>query len=205
MMDQERARTNASEDATTRRRPDTLRRAPLEREDSGFLPGREVALSSARHGTAEVLTDVRTLLEAADLEAALSYLNARTRFRFTGIFQVDPPLLRNVGLVDRENPTLNLSGAVKQIELGYCGLACATRAPFVTTNARLDDRLQSHAARDSIISYAGAPIRLPSGIAWGTLCHFDVRPRLMEPTELPILEAVTPLFAAWIVRQYGVS
>lgn len=205
MMDQKRARTNASEDVTGRWRVETIHREPLERDASGFTRARERAPSSSRSETAEVLAHVQTCLETAAVDAALRYLNARTRFRFTGVFHVDPPTLRNVGLVDRENPTLNLSGAVKRVELGYCGLACGTRTPFVTADAREDERLQTHAARDSVISYAGVPIRLPSGIAWGTLCHFDVRPRLIEPAELPILEAVTPLFAAWIARLYNLS
>jgi GAF domain-containing protein len=157
----------------------------------------------SRNEIEEAVGRVRSLLGGADIDAALRYVNGRTRFRFTGIFQVDPPVLRNVRLIDRENPTLNISGAVSTLDIGYCGIACSTRAPFVTGNAREDARLQSHPARDSMVSYAGVPIRMPGGMTWGTLCHFDGRPRLIAEQEIPILEALTPLIAAWLARNWG--
>ena len=165
----------------------------------------DYADSATRPDIVEIIARVSSFLEDGAIDSALRYLNARTRFRFTGIFQVEPPLLRNIRLVDRENPTLNLSGAVAKLDVGYCGIACATQAPFVTSDARHDQRLQSHPARESMISYAGVPIRMPSGLTWGTLCHYDLRPRLMPATELRILEAATPLFTAWIGQQIGGS
>ena len=156
-----------------------------------------------RSDVEEVVGRVRSLLGSADIDTALRYLNGRTRFRFTGIFQVDPPVLRNVRLIDRENPALNISGAVSTLDVGYCGIACSTRSPFVTGNAREDARLESHPARESMVSYAGVPIRMPGGVAWGTLCHFDGRPRLIPEREVPILEAVTPLVATWLARNWG--
>lgn len=39
--------------------------------------------------------------------AALRFLNARTRFRYTGIYAIDPPTLRSIDLFDRENPSLH--------------------------------------------------------------------------------------------------
>lgn len=151
----------------------------------------------------DVVGRVRSLLGSATIEDALRYLNGRTRFRFTGIFQVDPPVLRNVRLIDRENPALNMSGAVSTLDIGYCGVACASGAPFVTADAREDARLQSHPARESMISYAGVPIRTAGGVTWGTLCHFDVRPRILSPGELPVLEALTPHIAAWLARNWA--
>ena len=152
--------------------------------------------AASRPGT--VADRVRVLLDAGDVDGALRHLNARTRFRFTGIFRADPPLLRTMWLVDRENPDLNVSGAVTKLDDTYCAITCATNAPFRTRDARRDARLRAHSARESTISYAGVPIRLANGVAWGTLCHYDARPRLIAPAELPILEAASPLFAAWI-------
>ena len=39
---------------------------------------------------------------------------------------------------------------------------------------------------------------MTDGRVWGTLCHFDVRPRLIPVAEVPVLESVVALFAAWI-------
>lgn len=137
-------------------------------------------------------------LEAEDPIQALAILNARVRFRFTGVFRVDPPWLRNVVLFDRENPTLNVSGRVDPLDLGFCGVTCATNAPFSTSDARREPRLATHPARTSMLSYAGVPIRADGGLAWGTLCHYDARPRLVPPGELALLEDVALLFTGWL-------
>ena len=147
---------------------------------------------------ARVGTDLSLLLKTAEATAALGYLNARVRFRFTGIYRPEPPLLRNIRLFDRENPTLDESGNVIALLEGYCGITYSTDAPFGTSDARRDPRLQSHPARDSMISYVGVPLRMPDGSVWGTLCHQDVRPRVIPPIELPVLEHVAPLFASWV-------
>lgn len=151
-------------------------------------------------------TDARTtcaarfaeLLRERGLHPALGYLNARTRYRFTGLYHADPPLLHNIGLFDRENPDIDPSGAVTQLDETYCDITCATAKPFVTADALNDTRLETHAARDSILSYAGVPIRLGSGRTWGSLCHFDLRPRLLSTEELAALGTVAPVVAEWL-------
>jgi hypothetical protein len=139
-------------------------------------------------------------LEEGDAARALPLLNARVRLRYTGVFRVDPPWLRNVSMFDRENPSLNVSGGVSSVDIGYCGIVCSTNKPFATSDARCDARFESHPARDSMLSYAGVPIRTAGGIAWGTLCHFDSRPRLVAESEMVVLQAVVPCFVAWLRR-----
>ena len=138
------------------------------------------------------------ILRDGGIRKALQYLNARTRYRFTGIYHVEAPLLRNVHLFDRENPTLDCSGAVTRLDETYCSITSATSAPFSTPDASRDARLRDHAARESVLCYAGVPIRMPSGSTWGTLCHFDLRPRLMARGEIAVLEAVMPVVAEWL-------
>ena len=107
-------------------------------------------------------------------------------------------MLRNIRLFDRENPRVNVSGSVIALVDGYCGIACSTNAAFATPNSQRDPRLRSHPARTSMRSYAGVPVRAIDGSAWGTLCHFDMRPRVIPPAEVPLLELVAPLFAEWV-------
>lgn len=147
--------------------------------------------------------DVERALEERGLTAAMALLNGRTRFRYTGVYRADPPRLRNICLFDRENPGLNVSGATTPLETTYCSITCATDAPFSTPDAGADERLAMHPARESVISYGGVPLRFPGGRAWGTLCHFDVRPRLLPPQELKALELVAPLLARWTIARYG--
>ncbi|MDQ4079354.1 MAG: GAF domain-containing protein [Gemmatimonadota bacterium] len=166
------------------------------------LPQSRTRPSTAEAGLVSVLApvvdEVGRLLKTAGVLAALGYLNARVRFRYTGIFHPEPPMLRNVSLFDRENPRLNVSGNVIPLVSGYCGIVYSTNGSFATPNAQRDPRLCSHPARSSMRSYAGVPISVDDGSAWGTLCHFDMRPRVIPPTELPLLELVAPFFADWV-------
>lgn len=143
----------------------------------------------------EIARDCESLLEAAGPIAVLRYLNARTRFRFSGLYRADPPVLRNLFMFDRENPTLNLSGEVSRLDDTYCALVCGDERPFATESSATDPRLAQHAARERVRSYCGVPIRSESGRVWGTLCHHDVRPRLLSRTEIVVLECVATALA----------
>lgn len=158
--------------------------------------------SQGRSGQADLATPVAALvrdrLRGEGLRGALGYLNGRTRFRFTGVYRMEPEILRTIELFDRENPTLKVSGDIAPLRETYCGIACRTEAPFSTPDALADARLLTHAARQSIISYVGVPIRRPSGAVWGTLCHFDNRPRLIPGDEPHVLEACSRLIACWL-------
>ncbi len=145
--------------------------------------------------TEAVCAECSAILAEGGIGRAVAWLNARTRFRFTGIYRVEPPLLRNVVLFDRENPDMNLSGDVAQLDETYCGFVYAAGS-FSTGDASRDDRLAHHAARSSVISYDGVPMRLTNGHVWGTLCHYDVRPRLLKPDERHMLESVAPVLFA---------
>lgn len=142
--------------------------------------------------------DCRAILLADGPMAVLGFLNHRTRFRFTGVYRADPPYLRNLLLFDRENPSLNVSGEVCPLDETYCALVYGGERPFGTRNAPRDTRLASHPARDSVVSYFGVPIRRANGFVWGTLCHFDVRPRLVPTLEIPVLESAASTIAAWL-------
>lgn len=146
---------------------------------------------------------VERALEERGLAAAIGLLNARTRFRYTGVYRAEPPDLRNLCLYDRENPSLNVSGDVRPIEATYCSIVCATDRPFETPDAPADPRLRGHAALESVLSYVGVPLRRPSGVSWGVLCHWDPRPRLLPPRESEVLTLVAPLIAGWAIEHFG--
>jgi hypothetical protein len=127
------------------------------------------------------------LLAASGLHAALEFLNARTRHRYTGVYRFDPPLLRSVCLFDRENPTVTLGGDVPMRET-YCAIVGERAAPFATPDAAADARLVRHPSRASTLAYCGVPVRGADGSCAGSLCHFDVRPRLVPDSEVPLME-----------------
>ena len=132
------------------------------------------------------------------LTEALALLNQRTRFRFTGLYRIAPPQLYNVSLYDRENPSLNVSGAVRLLVDALCSVVYESGHAFRVDDAPADSRLWTHPARASVQSYAGVPVRLPGGRVLGTLCHFDDRPRIMPTGELAVLQAIAPLLLPWL-------
>jgi hypothetical protein len=153
-------------------------------------------------GAADALVRaVERALEERGIGAAVGLLNARTRFRYTGVYRAEPPDLRNICLYDRENPALNMSGIVHPIESTYCSIVCATGEPFETPDAPRDPRLAGHPALETVLSYVGVPLRRPSGVPWGVLCHWDPRPRLLPPHEADVLTRVAPILARWAIAQ----
>ena len=170
------------------------------RQDNAVADGAPRMVQQQRLGTRAPVTDdvcaeCSAIVSTRGLGPAVEYLNRRTRFRFTGIYRVDPPHLRNFLLFDRENPDLNVSGEVAALSDTYCFFAYEN-GPFVTADSQADGRLTEHPSRGSVISYAGVPLRLPNGHVWGTLCHYDVRPRLLPEGERTVLEKVAPLILA---------
>lgn len=142
--------------------------------------------------------DFRAILTVHGMHKALSMLNERTRYRFTGVYRVDPPALRNQHLFDRENPALALGGDVSDLKNTYCGIVAANRDAFAAGNSRTDARLTRHPARESVVSYIGVPIMCSTGVVIGTLCHFDLRPRILKLDELSVLEAIAPCISEWL-------
>ncbi|HKG93814.1 MAG TPA: hypothetical protein VKA84_18035 [Gemmatimonadaceae bacterium] len=142
------------------------------------------------------------VLGASGLHAALEFLNARTRHRFTGVYRFDPPLLRCVCLFDRENPALALGGDVPMCET-YCSIVGGTTAPFGTPDAEADARLVRHPARASTRAYWGVPLCRADGSAFGSLCHFDPRPRLVPERERPLMEHAAARIARVVASGLG--
>jgi GAF domain-containing protein len=146
---------------------------------------------------------VEILLETLRREGvpgALRFLNARTRHRFTALYRFDPPWLRNVCTVDRENPELVLSADCR-IRESYCSLVFEREEAFAVDDASADPRVADHPKRESLLAYCGVPVFDDAGTCVGTLCHFDPRPRLAAPSELALLQRAARLLAPWADRE----
>lgn len=161
--------------------------------------------TSARDSGAYVPGEFATVLDRSGLHAGLGYLNGRVRFRFTGVYRFEPSALVNACLYDRENPWLDQCGTVLRLPDTYCVIARALGDVFATENAPEDPRLEGHSARNTVISYTGIPIRLPSGRVAGVLCHYDLRPRLLPKPELGILRSAADYLARWLDPSLAVA
>jgi hypothetical protein len=141
----------------------------------------------------------RDVVEAMDYAMAargahgvLAFLNSRVPHRFTGIYRLDPPMLRSVRLFDRENPRLEV-GVDAPMRETYCSIVGAAAEPFTTPDAASDARLDAHPARESTLAYCGVPLVGADGMPLGTLCHFDLVPRPVPHGEIPVLLAAASL------------
>lgn len=175
----------------------------------GDVIGSQHELGSTVHregamGTAAITASVSACercLRETGIIGALRFLNERTRYRYTGLYHVEPPMLRNVHLFDRENPTLNVSGELTPLRETFCGVVWSTNDALLITDALADARFVAHPARERVLSYSGIPVRAIGELPWGSLCHFDVRPRLHSAHESRIMEGVAPLIARWLGDQ----
>ena len=135
-------------------------------------------------------------LEVDGLHTALGYLNSRTRFRYTGVYRFAPPLLCSIEIFDRENPTLALCAEV-EMHTTYCSIVGAQRGALAVDDAEHDARVSGHRAREQFAAYCGVPLRGAGDQPFGTLCHYDPRPRIGSTDQILLLERVAPLVAAY--------
>jgi GAF domain-containing protein len=139
-------------------------------------------------------------LEHEGLRVALGYLNSQTRFRFTGAYRLAPPLLRSIEIFDRENPAIALVAEV-EMQTTYCSIVGETKDGLAVDDAALDERVKTHPAREKYAAYCGVPLRRPDGEAFGTLCHYDPRPRIGTAGQLQLLERVAPLVSGSVLSR----
>ena len=136
------------------------------------------------------LNELRFALRSGII-AALRYLNARTPHRFTGIFQYDGDDVRNLFLVDREMQDAQ-PWAPFPTQESYCAIVQDTGAPFITGNAHVDERIQTHPARNKVISYCGVPLRTEAGELYASLCHFDYKPIMFSDLDIDFVTEAAP-------------
>jgi len=81
-------------------------------------------------------------------------------------------------------------------EFAFCAHTIMNREPMLVQDATQDERFADNplvTGQPSIRFYAGMPIRSAGGLALGTLCAIDSKPRILTPDEVSILIALTDL------------
>jgi GAF domain-containing protein len=144
------------------------------------------------------LAEFSAHLDRGELREALGVLNARTRFRYTGAYRFAPPLLHSVAVFDREHPRLAVRAELPIVE-SYCSIVAASEREVCIDDAAADVRATNHPARARYSAYCGVPLQRGDGTVFGTLCHFDPRPRIGSEAELAMLTRVAPLVARQIL------
>jgi len=83
-------------------------------------------------------------------------------------------------------------------EHAFCAHAIGTGAPLVVTDAREDGRFRDNPlvrGAPSVRFYAGVPVRSSAGLAIGTLCALDTRPRTLGEEEARVLDDLAALLS----------
>lgn len=132
------------------------------------------------------------ILRSRDAHDVCAILNRRVPHRFTGIYRVDPPLLRNLRLFDGDQPEVRDADSTPLTDT-YCSLVLATQEPFATADSLRDDRVTDHPASVAVRSYCGVPLRRADGTPFGTLCHFDLVARPVPTSEIPLMKRAATL------------
>lgn len=130
------------------------------------------------------------------MQTALGYLNSRTRFRYTGAYRFAPPLLCSIAIFDRETPSQGIRADV-EMKTTYCAIVRAAEAPLAVDNAEFDPRVSEHPARQQFAAYCGVPLYTADGKSFGTVCHYDTRPRIGSVDQIELLQRAAPLVAAY--------
>jgi GAF domain-containing protein len=154
----------------------------------GLKPGLDAGGPKAvsAHGCGSFLAEI----EMGGIEAGLRFLNARTAYRYTGVYRLEGAMMRNIYLYDRLGESVS---KFEKVPLGdsFCQFVMA-EGGFCTSDSSRDERLLEHTYRGVLNAYFGLPLSRKPGTLYGTLCHFDFKPVVIDDREIEFLQSVTP-------------
>ena len=129
-------------------------------------------------------------IEVGGVEAGLKFLNARTGYRYTAIYRFEGAMMRNIYLYDRQGEAVS---DFAKVPLGdsFCQFVMA-EGGFYTPDSSQDERLLGHSYQGVLNAYFGLPLSRKPGTIYGTFCHFDFKPLLIDDSEIEFLQSVTP-------------
>ena len=140
----------------------------------------------------QALAELRTILRSDGVRPALVYLNGLTEHRFSALYQFDGDTLRNLYFYDREYPEVESTDEIP-VTASYCVFLRENGALFHTSDAMRDERVRSHPKREQVQSYCGVPVHDPQGKLFGSICHFNLQPRVIVDEDVDLMESVARL------------
>ncbi len=139
-----------------------------------------------------LIDDFRRIVAAQGLWHAMRWLNGRVPYRYTAIFRFDGDMLRNICLVDKQDPTI-ATCEDQPITESYCVYIHRSGKDFSVEDAPKDSRVADHPKRRSFACYYGVPLLGSSGRLLGTVCHFDIFPTRITDGVVSALDDLAPL------------
>lgn len=137
----------------------------------------------------EIIAEVRSAIRRHGVRRGLEVLNTYSQHRFTAVFRFESSTLRNLHLVDRDDPKVERCPDQPVLE-SYCIYVRESAQKFVTDDSSHDVRVAGHPKQKLVQSYCGIPLFTPEGELFGTICHFDYEARPFSTEEVVVLEDV---------------
>ena len=145
-----------------------------------------------RMSNERAIGELKTILRRDGVRRALIYLNHLAEHRFSALYQFKDDQLRNLYFYDREYPEVESTDEIP-VTASYCVFLRETGALFHTSDALRDDRVRRHPKREQIQAYCGVPVLDAKGKLFGSICHFDLQPRVISDEDVDLMEAVALL------------
>lgn len=155
--------------------------------------------SESGHGPQSVrgtLEGIELELAQGGLASALKVLNDRVPHRFTAVYRLEGPLLRNIATVDKHLHLDPLDLRTVPLKDSFCQFVLRDGL-FVTSSSGDDTRLAGHPYQGVMKSYVGVPIRRADAMV-GSLCHFDLDDHEIADDEYLLLEQVARLLPSFV-------
>lgn len=149
---------------------------------------------------AAITEEFKNAVREEGLLGGLRWLNARVPHRFSAVFAFESGNLRNLALVDKEDPGITRCED-QPVSESYCVYVQQTERAFEVENALSDARVAGHPKQRTIPSYYGIPLVDGYGKLLGTVCHFDRVPVQVTETVVSELDDLAPLIADVSFRQ----
>jgi len=124
--------------------------------------------------------------------AAVAFLNSLTDRRFTSLYRFDNETLRSISFYDRERPELDTCEDIP-VMASYCVFVRHSGSTFMTSEARLDERVNGHPKQNELQSYCGVPLLDRKGNLIGSICHFDFKPGSISALDVELMEHMAEL------------
>ena len=140
----------------------------------------------------KALAELKRLLREQGLRPALIFLNHLTQHRFSALYQFENDCLRNLYFYDREHPHVEHTEEIP-VTASYCVFLRDSGQLFHTSDALRDERVRTHPQREKLQAYCGVPIHDATGRLFGSICHFDLEPRVISDDDVDLMEAVALL------------
>ena len=140
----------------------------------------------------QAVAEIKTILRNDGVRAALIFVNHLTEHRFSALYQFHNDLLRNLYFYDREYPDVETTDEIP-VTASYCVFLRDSGLLFHTSDALRDGRVRTHPKREQVQAYCGVPVLDSAGKLFGSVCHFDIQPRVIADEDVDLMEAVALL------------